>query len=51
VGIIFSILSTIFSGIQIKKNSTGLAIAGLVLGISGTLLNIIMLMQFPFDFD
>lgn len=38
VGFILAILGIIFSAIQMKKNSTGLAIAGLILGIIGILI-------------
>ena len=45
-GIIFSIFAMVAYGIQ--KPKTGLATAGLILGILGTLLNIMMLLMVLF---
>lgn len=43
IGLIYSILALIFQGVQRKYNPTGLATAGLVLGILGTIFNTIIL--------
>jgi len=42
--IIFSIMAIVFAVIQNKRQRTGLATAGLVIGIIGTAINTIMLL-------
>lgn len=43
-GIVFSILAIVFANVQNKKNKSGMATAGLVVGIIGTVSNAIWLL-------
>lgn len=43
LGLIFSIPGLILSAIQVKKNKTGLGIAGLVIGIIAVILGLLMI--------
>lgn len=40
----FSVAALVFSGLQIKKNKTGLSVAGIVIGILGVLSNLFWLL-------